>query len=106
MVATPNKSSHLSVGEDYSSFQRSWEYVRDVVDRWEYSPNHGGDCEDFAITFYKELSPKPIKGWAIVVPKHAILFLHTEGGWFALDNNSFILQGENSWSFTCIFQRF
>lgn len=95
VIAAPDKFSHLSIGRNYASFQRSWKYVKDVGDPWEYSPQHQGDCEDFAITFYKELSPPPLKGWVIVIPKHAVLFLHTEEGWFALDNDNFILQGEN-----------
>ncbi len=41
------------------------------------------------------LYPPPLKGWIIVTPRHAVLFLHTEEGWFALDNNRFIMQGEN-----------
>jgi hypothetical protein len=89
----------LEIGRQYAQFHSDWEYVSDgEMDLWQYKLDHRGDCEDFAITFYKELSPAPLNGWLITVPGnpgHALLFLHTEEGWFALDNNRFVLRGEN-----------
>ena len=95
------------LGRLYSEFEGSWDYVPDgEVDLWSVSPEHQGDCEDFALTFYVEY-PRPVAGWILIVntrssflerllgassktSSHALLVLWEQDGFYVVDNGNVV----------------
>jgi len=100
---TPDLETEL--GEFYTEFYDSWTYVPDEGNIWSIVPNHRGDCEDFALTFYSEY-PRTLSAWILVVrtrssfleqvfgaPKyqgHALLVIWETDGFYVVDNGNVV----------------
>ncbi len=93
------------LGEFYAEFHKSWTYVPDEENIWFVAPDHRGDCEDYALTFYFEY-PREVAAWILIVrtpssfleeilgaPKyrsHALLVLWETGGFYVVDNGNVV----------------
>ena len=93
------------LGEFYTKFHKSWTYVLDDENIWSIVPDHRGDCEDFALTFYNEY-PREISAWILVIrtrpgflvqvfgtPKyrgHALLVIWEKTGFYVVDNGNVV----------------
>ena len=103
-LTTSAHNPETELGELYAEFYNSWAYVSDEEDIWSISPDHVGDCEDFALTFYSEY-PREVPAWILVVSTpsnflervlgthkyqgHVLLIIReTDGFYYAVDNGN------------------
>jgi len=93
------------LGEFYTEFHKSWVYVPEEVNIWSVAPDHRGDCEDHALTFYFEYTGT-VSAWILVVrtrsgflermigaPEyriHALLVLWETDDFYIVDNGNVV----------------
>lgn len=102
LASDPIPYQGTRINEFYSQFYFNWEDSFEKEDKWSFSPELQGDCDDFAVTFCG-LYPEAKKCWVVIVPAphggvgtHAVLFLESADGWYAVDNQPpYLVSGEN-----------